>query len=165
MKVGRNDPCPCGSGRKFKKCHGNPVNPSPTAPKGAFERNYSTLNQHKREGKTLVPPLAQIPNLHAISWMNDRLPEILWAALLVTLLPREAALSIFRRAADHVRSFPEAQRIGDVTHSGLAALPQRDLEDFLRAVVPQQAIVALTPLGLFRFSTRVSHLAQVPFRS
>jgi len=20
--VGRNDPCPCGSGRKFKKCHG-----------------------------------------------------------------------------------------------------------------------------------------------
>jgi len=23
MKVGRNDPCPCGSGRKFKKCHNN----------------------------------------------------------------------------------------------------------------------------------------------
>lgn len=21
-KVGRNDPCPCGSGVKFKKCHG-----------------------------------------------------------------------------------------------------------------------------------------------
>jgi uncharacterized protein YecA (UPF0149 family) len=21
-KVGRNDPCPCGSGRKYKKCHG-----------------------------------------------------------------------------------------------------------------------------------------------
>jgi preprotein translocase subunit SecA len=21
-KVGRNAPCPCGSGRKFKKCHG-----------------------------------------------------------------------------------------------------------------------------------------------
>lgn len=20
-RVGRNDPCPCGSGRKFKKCH------------------------------------------------------------------------------------------------------------------------------------------------
>lgn len=24
-KVGRNDPCPCGSGKKFKKCHGNSV--------------------------------------------------------------------------------------------------------------------------------------------
>ncbi|HBO0861634.1 SEC-C domain-containing protein [Pseudomonas aeruginosa] len=21
-KTGRNDPCPCGSGAKFKKCHG-----------------------------------------------------------------------------------------------------------------------------------------------
>jgi preprotein translocase subunit SecA len=20
--IGRNDPCPCGSGKKFKKCHG-----------------------------------------------------------------------------------------------------------------------------------------------
>ena len=22
IKVGRNDPCPCGSGMKFKQCHG-----------------------------------------------------------------------------------------------------------------------------------------------
>ena len=22
VKVGRNEPCPCGSGRKWKKCHG-----------------------------------------------------------------------------------------------------------------------------------------------
>jgi preprotein translocase subunit SecA len=21
-KIGRNDPCPCGSGKKFKRCHG-----------------------------------------------------------------------------------------------------------------------------------------------
>ena len=24
IKIGRNDPCPCGSGRKFKKCCGAP---------------------------------------------------------------------------------------------------------------------------------------------
>ena len=24
-KVGRNDPCPCGSSKKFKKCHGDPT--------------------------------------------------------------------------------------------------------------------------------------------
>ena len=23
-RTGRNDPCPCGSGRKFKQCHGQP---------------------------------------------------------------------------------------------------------------------------------------------
>ena len=22
VKIGRNDPCPCGSGKKFKQCHG-----------------------------------------------------------------------------------------------------------------------------------------------
>ena len=24
-KIGRNDPCPCGSGKKYKKCHGRNV--------------------------------------------------------------------------------------------------------------------------------------------
>ncbi|MCX6706391.1 MAG: SEC-C metal-binding domain-containing protein [Candidatus Woesebacteria bacterium] len=24
-KIGRNDPCPCGSGKKYKKCHMNRV--------------------------------------------------------------------------------------------------------------------------------------------
>jgi preprotein translocase subunit SecA len=23
-KVGRNEPCPCGSGKKYKNCHGRP---------------------------------------------------------------------------------------------------------------------------------------------
>lgn len=30
--VGRNEPCPCGSGKKFKKCHGNPTNLANMAP-------------------------------------------------------------------------------------------------------------------------------------
>jgi len=25
-RVGRNDMCPCGSGRKYKRCHGDPRN-------------------------------------------------------------------------------------------------------------------------------------------
>lgn len=23
-KIGRNDPCPCGNGKKYKRCHGSP---------------------------------------------------------------------------------------------------------------------------------------------
>jgi preprotein translocase subunit SecA len=30
-EVGRNDPCPCGSGKKYKKCHGGEGMPSKTA--------------------------------------------------------------------------------------------------------------------------------------
>jgi len=29
-KIGRNEPCPCGSGKKYKKCHGYSVNIQPT---------------------------------------------------------------------------------------------------------------------------------------
>jgi preprotein translocase subunit SecA len=32
-KIGRNDPCPCGSGKKFKKCHGAPAAVAATAGK------------------------------------------------------------------------------------------------------------------------------------
>ncbi len=31
-KIGRNDPCPCGSGKKYKKCHGAPSAAPPTPP-------------------------------------------------------------------------------------------------------------------------------------
>ena len=32
-KVGRNEPCPCGSGKKFKRCHGVSAEPKLTLPK------------------------------------------------------------------------------------------------------------------------------------
>ena len=35
-KVGRNDPCPCGSGLKFKKCHGNNPQTGTNLPKHAI---------------------------------------------------------------------------------------------------------------------------------
>ena len=31
-KVGRNDPCPCGSGKKYKHCHGRPGGRSDQVP-------------------------------------------------------------------------------------------------------------------------------------
>ena len=33
-KIGRNDPCPCGSGKKYKKCHGASVPPPQAPPPG-----------------------------------------------------------------------------------------------------------------------------------
>jgi len=37
-KVGRNDPCPCGSGKKYKKCHGADGGPPPPGGGGAHRR-------------------------------------------------------------------------------------------------------------------------------
>jgi SEC-C motif-containing protein len=49
MKVGRNDPCPCGSGRKFKKCHDNERFELP------FLIHQARIEKHiKEEGKRLL---------------------------------------------------------------------------------------------------------------
>jgi preprotein translocase subunit SecA len=37
-KVGRNDPCPCGSGKKYKKCHGAATATPPTPAGGKPSR-------------------------------------------------------------------------------------------------------------------------------
>jgi len=44
-KVGRNDPCPCGSGKKYKKCHGasNVVEMSPERYNSELERLHEGL--------------------------------------------------------------------------------------------------------------------------
>ena len=52
QKIGRNDPCPCGSGKKYKHCCGGPAVPAPTAPdshEGAVERAVAWLAQHHRK--------------------------------------------------------------------------------------------------------------------
>lgn len=36
MKIGRNEPCPCGSGKKYKKCHLDNPNPEPKHEKHHF---------------------------------------------------------------------------------------------------------------------------------
>src|SRR5271165_1654275 len=90
--------------------------------KGNREQNsgssYSTLEQHKMDGRRLIPPMMTVPNVQLMSWPNDRLPEILWAAILINHLPREIALSIFRVVASYGRRIrSDVLEPGDITHS------------------------------------------------
>jgi hypothetical protein len=104
-------------------------------------RSYSNLKEHKQRGKELVPPLLDIQELELQSWMNDRLPEMLWAALLVTCLPRDQALSIVREVAgyadEHVERFRDTQDHIDVTLSGIARLGTADTEAIVGILTSQ----------------------------
>lgn len=60
----------------------------------------SSLSQHRRTGKLLVPPLRQLPQLEWTSWINDRLPELVWLALLANGIPREEFIELMRAVAD-----------------------------------------------------------------
>ncbi len=51
MKPGRNDPCPCGSGRKYKRCHGlAPGNTADTPPQQTERQLLGLARRHQESG-------------------------------------------------------------------------------------------------------------------
>jgi len=109
--------------------------------------NGTPLARHKRVGSQLVPPLAQIPNSLATSWIDDRLPEVLWATLLITHLKRDVALGIFRSVGNFCRT---TSCTADVSHTALSGLARQDISSLLRLICPtKEARYALSPLLLF----------------
>ena len=54
----RNDPCPCGSGKKFKKCHGAAVPPEvaalPSDARAEWQRAEVVLQRQKRVGQEII---------------------------------------------------------------------------------------------------------------
>ncbi|MDK2824545.1 MAG: hypothetical protein PWP71_2463 [Clostridia bacterium] len=94
------------------------------------KKNYSTIEQHARQGKQLIPPFMQIPNLKFNSWVNDRLPELLWAVLLISHLDRERAIAIFRKAIKYWYN-ASVSSPKDLTHTALGELGSEQLREFL----------------------------------
>lgn len=90
-KTGRNEPCPCGSGLKFKRCHGRAVNDESSAPRAearasAVETCLSWLMQHHPKGMEK----AFFDLLFEDLWPDDgpeldELPEETWHMLAVNL--------------------------------------------------------------------------------
>jgi hypothetical protein len=46
--------------------------------KGPTPRPTSGIGAHKRQGKTLTPPLKSLSNMKAVPWLRDTLPDMLW---------------------------------------------------------------------------------------
>jgi hypothetical protein len=61
-KPGRNEPCPCGSGKKFKKCHGEiaPAFAEPRVPRAARLRAIEAQLDHKQIGQLSRADLAEL---------------------------------------------------------------------------------------------------------
>ncbi len=104
-------------------------------------RNYSTLQQHTKAGKKLLPPFLQIPKLQLGSWRDDRLPEMMWAALIVGNLDREQALDTFRAVANYISSLKQPAILDDITHTTLSNVPTDILKGFINVLIwrPDQA--------------------------
>lgn len=100
----------------------------------AKKSQRSTLGQHRQVGKTLIPPMANIPKSTPNSWIDNRLPEMLWATLLVTHLPRAEALNFFREFSNYINQFKDKGASSDITHTGLSNFDSEILNGALELI-------------------------------
>lgn len=95
-KLGRNDPCPCGSGRKYKQCCGKPeasLGPSADSHEGAVQRAMGWLAQTHR--RAMATALEEAIDAAAMACFDDdeaaaadaiaRIDEDLWNQLQINL--------------------------------------------------------------------------------
>ena len=124
---------------------------------------HSTIGQHQRQASLLVPPLAALPNFKSSSWRDERLPEMLWATLLVAGLPRPQALNVFRHVAHYVFQLHERDDCpSDVTHSGMANVQPDLLIGLLESmVVEDECVETLSSLLLLKDLPASAYWSQV----
>ena len=164
MKPGRNDPCPCGSGKKFKHCCEGKVQPLPASPApaelGQLVMLFNT-GRHAELESRVRPQLKQQPN-SGIAWKlfglallmqgKEALPAL---QKTVQLLPNDAeahsnlagALRDAGQLEDAVASCRRAIQIRPdyaEAHNNLANV-LKDLGQFDEAVASYRRALALKP--------------------
>jgi len=109
-KPGRNEPCPCGSGRKFKKCHGESAfAPAPVPPRISRAERLRAIE-------------AQLDSAHIGRLSRAELAELDVARLpggaLVELMRRQGRLRDWHRATlayeEYVRRFGKGRTADDL---------------------------------------------------
>lgn len=93
-----------------------------------MDRRESRISDHTRDKKNLIPPMLKIDKLHHSSWVNDRLPEMLWAALIIGNIERTEALKYFRYIAEYVHEHHECN---DITISGISKFSILTRKEFI----------------------------------
>ena len=112
--------------------------------------SHTKLSGHHRQGKSLVPPMKRIPNWSFSSWIDDRLPEMLWAVLIISQFEREAALALFRRVVEVLEGPHEKDQHIDLTLSSLPRLPESSFAKIRNLLCTYDDVRrALRPMLLF----------------
>lgn len=113
------------------------------------------IESHRKSGSKLIAPFNELPNTSFYSWMNDRLPCMIWAALLITNLGREKALEKIRRigkiVGEEFHTQPEEFKnsLPRISIYGISLLNQGLRDAFFKELfVDEISKIALRPLGL-----------------
>lgn len=115
-------------------------------------KSITPVSRRKFEKGTIrspLHPLRSISALHWSSWLDDFLPNMLWAAICVGSLERDEALQLLRdicaRGAKVLRETNGAQ----LGHNFLASLPYEEFEEIFSPIVENsKAKEACAAIGL-----------------
>jgi len=113
-------------------------------------RKHGTVGEHVQAGKTLHPGFARIERVQPSSWINSRLPDQIFSALIITRLDRPYALEVLRKVAHSFQGeFKNGQDL-DLTLTGIASMPERSAERIIDIICSAPGVIeALEPLLLF----------------
>ncbi|HEX74025.1 MAG TPA: hypothetical protein G4N93_02625 [Dehalococcoidia bacterium] len=107
----------------------------------------SKISDHTRYKKELTPPFLKF-KMTPSSWIDERLPEMLWAVLVIGSVEREKALSFFRYISDYIPKNPDCY---NVTQSGIGEFTKAKRKGFIvrASSWSEEVKMALRPLTLF----------------
>lgn len=113
-------------------------------------KNRTPLSGHTRKGSELLPPFARIPKVSFTSWINDRLPEMLWASLVLASTNRDYALRQFRRLINFIGNHDARDSLFDVTLTGISKLDPSLREELISFLIePPEVAESLATLLIF----------------
>ena len=123
--------------------------PKQKTPRSGKDR--TPIGRHRQTGGQLVPPLLAIePRLQLTSWMDNRLPEMLWAALISTSFDRDYSLEEFRRILGFIGKHEQKEKLHDLTLTGIGQLEEKLRSEIIGCIVESPEVSdTLSVLRLF----------------
>ncbi len=114
------------------------------------ERNRTPISGHARIGNELRPPFTKLEKMSLVSWKDERLPEMLWAALIRVAFTQDQALGEFRRLLNFISKHPKKEQLSDITITGISKLDDSVREELIAFLIARpETASALTTLRLF----------------
>lgn len=109
------------------------------------DRNISALEDHPRVGKTLRNPFSRVPSMTPRSWVNECIPNMLWACILASALKRTECLLLFRSVVINTRERVKNYEEAFISHNHLKRLSAGDFDTIFRSVFANKAAAAVLP--------------------
>jgi len=111
--VGRNDPCPCGSNKKFKRCHGeaaaqwvgNTITPAPSSADGQNDSDGNTESE-SNQAPQFDPSKMDLAWLAEFSGAIQKLPKGQLARLQGLMQKAMAGKNVTRELNEFQRTLP-----------------------------------------------------------